>query len=334
MRKKMSGFSLNTFAAPTGDWYKNVGYEDAKSIIKEKMISSAENYVAIGYYLKHIWEKQQYKEAGYSSIWECAKMEFGYSQGRASRYIDICEKYSVDGDSPYLDERFKAFNKSQLQELLSVKDEKLIEQVSPDMSVKEIRAIKNAAASEKNDLLHGQMTIEGEFREFVVNNDGNSPKEQELMDGEQLNVKTEKKEDIIEAAVFKKSEVIEADAEDDETKMPAYNDENVERAVELVFDDMAIAPKASNADNIYTDAEITRGSGDTEGNDTVIIKFAGCYGEFYGTELTEREIKIFKAGVLSERERVWNRLADILDEETLQKIGYEELNGEGKVDGI
>lgn len=302
MCKKMSGFSLNTFAAPTGDWYKNVDYEDAKNIIREKMISSAENYVAIGYYLKHIWEKQQYREAGYSSIWECAKTEFGYSQGRASRYIDICEKYSVDGDSPYLDDRFKAFNKSQLQELLSIKDEKLIEQVSPDMSVKEIRAMKNAAALEKDALLPRQMTIEGEFRELVTDNDNSLPKEQEPNDRKHLNVRTDKKEDIIKASVVE------------------YGNKK----------DTIPEPKEPDFDNFYTEAEIIHELRDTDGNNTVAIKFSGCYGEFYGTELTEREINIFKTGVLSERERVWERLSDILGEDTLQKIGYGELNREGE----
>ncbi|MCM1182819.1 MAG: hypothetical protein NC337_05560 [Roseburia sp.] len=183
--KKTLGFSLNAFVAPTSqDWYRNVKYEDAKNIIREKMLSSAENFVAIGYYLKHISENGQYAEDGYSDIWECAKNEFGFSQAQASRCINICKAYSVDGDSPFISERFKNFNKSQLQEMLPIKDEHLMERITPDMSVKEIRDVKNAEeGKEKNagedKALPGQMriaTIEGDFREFESSSSSDSDK--------------------------------------------------------------------------------------------------------------------------------------------------------------
>lgn len=77
--------------------------------------------------------------------------------------------------------------------------------------------------------------------------------------------------------------------------------------------------------NIHSIAIVKKGNGDTDENATVTIEFANCYGEVYGTNLTEREVKLFKQGVLSERERVWDRLADILDSQTLDKIKAEEL---------
>ena len=179
MSKTLPKFSLNSFISPaqTEDWYKNVGYQDAKNIIKEKMKSSVENFIAIGYHLKHIDETEQYKEDGYANIWECAKQEFGFSQARASRCINICKAYSVNGDSPYIDERFKNFNPSQLQEMLPFKDdERLIGQITPDMSSREIRREIREAKKEdagegiESSSLPGQMqikTIEGEYREFV-----------------------------------------------------------------------------------------------------------------------------------------------------------------------
>lgn len=173
MSKTVPGFSLNSFISPAasaGDWYRNINYEDTKKIIKEKMVSSAENFVAIGYYLNHMSEKKQYLEGGYESIWECSEKEFGFSKGRTSRCINICRAYSVGGDSPFLDERFKGFNTSQLQEMLSIKDEYLIEQITPDMSVKKIREAKAVDGKLTDDVpLDGQMqiaTIEGDFRIF------------------------------------------------------------------------------------------------------------------------------------------------------------------------
>ncbi|MDE5700463.1 MAG: hypothetical protein K2I96_24190 [Lachnospiraceae bacterium] len=187
--KTLPKFSLNSFISPaqTEDWYKNVGYQDAKNIIKEKMKSSVENFIAIGYHLKHIDETEQYKEDGYANIWECAKQEFGFSQARASRCINICKAYSVNGDSPYIDERFKNFNPSQLQEMLPFKDdERLIGQITPDMSSREIRREIRDAKKEytgegiESSSLPGQMqikTIEGEYREFVPVSDSDEDNE-------------------------------------------------------------------------------------------------------------------------------------------------------------
>ena len=178
-------FSLNSFVSPqTKDWYKNVDYQDAKNIIKEKMKASVENFIAIGYHLKHIDETEQYKEDGYANIWECAKMEFGFSQAKASRCINICKAYSMDGDSPYIDERFRDFNPSQLQEMLPFKDdEHLIGQITPDLSSREIRKeVRNtkkgyAEDAKESDALPEELqitTIEGEYREFVPDNKDSS----------------------------------------------------------------------------------------------------------------------------------------------------------------
>lgn len=181
--KALPSFSLSSFVSPSqdGDWYKKVGYQDAKNIIREKMKSSVENFIAIGYYLKLIDETGQYKEDGYANIWECAKQEFGFSQPKASRCINICKAYSVNGDSPYIDERYKNFNTSQLQEMLPFKDdERLIGQITPDMSSRKIRKeVHKAKEEDAGDMkesspLQGQMqitAIEGEYREFTPASD-------------------------------------------------------------------------------------------------------------------------------------------------------------------
>jgi len=77
--------------------------------------------------------------------------------------------------------------------------------------------------------------------------------------------------------------------------------------------------------NIYSEVIVKPGLDDTEGNPTIEIEFAGCYGWLYGTELTEREKIMFKEGVLAERERVWDRIAEILNEDDVKKIKAEEL---------
>lgn len=79
-----------------------------------------------------------------------------------------------------------------------------------------------------------------------------------------------------------------------------------------------------NSSNIFTEAIISKGEGDTDGNPTTNIEFSGCYSSIYG-EISEREEMMFKKGVLAERDRIFDELGDILDEETCSKIKKSKL---------
>ena len=78
--KTVPGFSLNSFVAPKEDWYKNLNLQDSIDMAKEKMVAAAENFVAVGYYLKHIRDGELYKSKGYENIWECARQELNLTQ--------------------------------------------------------------------------------------------------------------------------------------------------------------------------------------------------------------------------------------------------------------
>ncbi len=203
--KIVPGFSLNSFVAPKEDWYKNLNLQDSIDMAKEKMVAAAENFVAVGYYLKHIRDGELYKNKGYENIWECARQELNLTQSTASRYISICEKFSSDGDSPYLGEKYKEYGKSQLQELLTINDQKLIEQVTPDMSVKQIQKlkrenkagkdehvqieqIKEHTSEERYDALPGQMQVvlDGTFRELEDEAEQQEPESVSDIDADKL----------------------------------------------------------------------------------------------------------------------------------------------------
>ena len=64
-------------------------------------------------------------------------------------------------------------------------------------------------------------------------------------------------------------------------------------------------------DNIYTEAFTNAGAGDTDGNPSTEIRYSGCYNEVYCDNLSEQEIEIFKKGVLSERERIFDLIGEI-----------------------
>lgn len=122
-------------------WYEGVSLEDAEIYIQANLKSAARSVIAIGYYLKCVHRNELFKEAGYKDICEYAKDRFGFSASTTSRYMTRNDKFSVNGNSPILDEKYKDFNKSQLQEMLSLDAEQL-EKVTPDMTVVQIREMK------------------------------------------------------------------------------------------------------------------------------------------------------------------------------------------------
>ncbi len=131
-----------------GLWYKNITYEDAVELAKENLTGMVETFIAAGYYLKVM--QAEFGQHGYKTIWECAEAELGLKKSEASRAMSMNSKYSVDGNTPYIQERYKQYSKSQLQEMLKMPEEQ-IELVPPDMKVREIREMKRPALEEKRD---------------------------------------------------------------------------------------------------------------------------------------------------------------------------------------
>lgn len=128
-------------------WYENMTYQEAKDILREKMYNLKMNFIAAGYYLKYIRDHEQFREDGYESIWEFAEDNYGIKKSTASRWMAMNDKFSQDGNSPILAEEFRSFEKSQLQEMLYL-DDKQMETVTPDMTVKEIREVRKPAEPE------------------------------------------------------------------------------------------------------------------------------------------------------------------------------------------
>ena len=119
------------------EWYRDVSLEDAEVFIRSNLQSAVRSVIATGFYLKHIRDNELYLEAGYKNINEYAMDRFGLSASATSRYITRNTRFSRGGNSPLIDDRFKDFSKSQLQEMLGMSEE----QVTPDMTVREIRSM-------------------------------------------------------------------------------------------------------------------------------------------------------------------------------------------------
>lgn len=134
-------FSVKDFGKTVLFDPNEMGYRDSLDIIKEESVKIQKSFVKIGWYLKHIQDNELYREDGYANINECAAEQFGYSQSTVSRFIGICEKFSKNGNSPELDEKYAGFDRSQMIEMLPMSQEQL-EMVTPEMTVKQIREIK------------------------------------------------------------------------------------------------------------------------------------------------------------------------------------------------
>lgn len=150
------------------EWYNAVPYAEIKNIIRDRMSVMAREYVGIGFYLRRVRDNEMYMEDGYRDIHEFAAAEFGMSRSTVNHCMRINEQFSVGGNSPTIDSRYKDFNKSQLQEMLYLSADKL-DEVTPDMTVKEIRNMKNDRLDvepETDDQIPGRMTIE-DYPEYL-----------------------------------------------------------------------------------------------------------------------------------------------------------------------
>lgn len=129
-------------------FWETINCKDIESIVlgniytqeraTKTLINSA---VAAGYYLRRQRDEKMYLEQGYDRFEDYVKDRYGKSLSWASRQIDMNEAFSIGGNDPRADEKWLEFGKSQLQEMLYLTD-KQREQVTPGMTVKEIREIR------------------------------------------------------------------------------------------------------------------------------------------------------------------------------------------------
>lgn len=148
-------------------WYEmDMSLNDVKNLLSANLKTMSRSFIAAGYYMKYIRDRELFRDGGYSSIWEFAEDQYGIKKSATSRWMAMNDKFSKDGNSPILDDKYKDFNKSQLQEMLYLTDEQM-EEAEPEMSAKEIRAIRKppeveviAPAQQIDDQIPGQDSIE------------------------------------------------------------------------------------------------------------------------------------------------------------------------------
>lgn len=147
-------------------WYEgHISLEDAKTFIKANITTAARSFIAIGFYLKCVRDRELFVEDGFQNVWDFAKEEYGISKSTASRYMSINDRFSEKGNSPNIREEYRAFGKSQLQEMLYLEDDQL-DQVRPGDRVEDIRSLRKPKEVPYIEL-PGQMEIEVDFPDIL-----------------------------------------------------------------------------------------------------------------------------------------------------------------------
>lgn len=127
--------------------WETLGRDDIESIIRgnihaveSKMAEITDHFCTTGYYLRRQQREDQWKETGAASFADYVRDTYGKSRGWATRMMQINERYSRDGNDPRLDDKYKAYTVSQLQEMLYLPED--VDGVTPDMTVRQIRAMR------------------------------------------------------------------------------------------------------------------------------------------------------------------------------------------------
>lgn len=135
-------------------------YEDIKQAVRQSMTKAVVSFVEIGYYLKKIKSEQLYLKDGYKDIWEAAEFEFGLKRKQAWSFMNINDKYSVDGNSTELLPQYEGFSKSTLTEMLTL-PEADYELITKETKIEDIRELKQAEqeTEKEEEQVPGQTSI-------------------------------------------------------------------------------------------------------------------------------------------------------------------------------
>lgn len=158
--------SQNTEIAPEQRYYNGpVTLEEAESYITSGLVSTARNYVAIGYWLRRIRDGKLYEEEGHQNFEQYVHEKYGKDKGWASKCIKVNQQLSKDGDSPLLDSRYRDYSTYQLVELAYMTEEQR-EQATPEQTIKQLQEIRKPKEIPYYDI-NGQQEMEKDYPEVI-----------------------------------------------------------------------------------------------------------------------------------------------------------------------
>ena len=127
------------------------GYEEAKASIKENLFGIGKSFVIIGWQLTRIEASGRFREDGYSSIAEFAKSEYNMSADNVSKFKKVYETFSVPGDRPEIQDKYKNFEFSKLVDMRQLPEEDR-SHLHPETYREDIRDLKEYNKEQENNL--------------------------------------------------------------------------------------------------------------------------------------------------------------------------------------
>lgn len=124
-----------------------------------ELVKSAESFVKIGYLLKVARDTDILANTGYANVVEFAKARYGLDKTQVSRFIHINDRFSEDGNSAELQDRYKGMGYAKLTIMLQLPNE-INEEISADFSKSEIEDIKKEI-DEENKISDIEVWMEG-----------------------------------------------------------------------------------------------------------------------------------------------------------------------------
>lgn len=124
-------------------------YETYKEAFDAEVRRTELGFVRIGYMLRVAKDTDVLKESGYATMEEFAWNEYRLDRSQTSRFMNINKRFSVDGYSDQLPERFQGYGVAKLGEMLTLPAE-VIEILSPKLTRPDIQKIKKEIQEEKN----------------------------------------------------------------------------------------------------------------------------------------------------------------------------------------
>lgn len=127
--------------------------EELTNAINTELNKAAGSFVRIGFLLKRARDEDILKKAGYPDVYVYASAKFGLDKSQTSRFIRINDRFSVNGYSEQLQDKYESYGSAKLSLMLTLPDE-INKELSPEYSKSEINAIKSEweAESKISDL--------------------------------------------------------------------------------------------------------------------------------------------------------------------------------------
>ena len=145
-------------------------YADFKEALDNVVEKVEEGFVQIGYHLKVARDTNILQESGYANVNEFAEAEYGLDKSAVSRFVSINDRFSENGYSPVLQEKYRGFGRAKLSIMLTLPDS-LNEELSSAYSKAEINEIKTEI-DEEQKVTDLEIMMEGknEIQEQMENN--------------------------------------------------------------------------------------------------------------------------------------------------------------------